>query len=85
MRNCMFCSILIYSLLYAGYMQLKSAYAISKLRKTGYSKKGFYKEAFGLYREVSLFYVSAYILPLLCSVENFAPFVFLNTSSFGVF
>lgn len=34
-------------------LELKSAYAISKLRKTGYSKKGFYKEAFQLYKEIN--------------------------------
>lgn len=33
-------------------LQLKSAYAISKLRKYGYSKKKFYNEAIDLYKEV---------------------------------
>ncbi|GFP93961.1 probable 39S ribosomal protein l45 mitochondrial [Phtheirospermum japonicum] len=33
--------------------QLKSAYAIAKLRKTGYSKKKFYEEAVDLYKEIS--------------------------------
>lgn len=34
------------------YFQLKSAYAIAKLRKTGYSKQKFYEEALELYKEV---------------------------------
>lgn len=33
-------------------LQLKSAYAIAKLRKSGYSKKPFYQEAVQLYKEV---------------------------------
>lgn len=33
--------------------ELKSAYAIAKLRKTGYSKQKFYKEAVELYKEIS--------------------------------
>lgn len=33
-------------------LQLKSAYAIAKLRKSGYSKQKFYKEAVDLYKEV---------------------------------
>ena len=32
--------------------QLRSAYAIAKLRKTGYSKNKFYIEALELYKEV---------------------------------
>lgn len=38
-------------------LQLKSAYAIAKLRKTGYSKSQFYKEAISMYKEVYNFYV----------------------------
>ncbi|KAM7476995.1 hypothetical protein LguiB_024238 [Lonicera macranthoides] len=34
-------------------LELKSAYAIAKLRKTGYSKLKFYKEAFELYKEIN--------------------------------
>ncbi|KAL3538006.1 hypothetical protein ACH5RR_001372 [Cinchona calisaya] len=33
--------------------ELKSAYAIAKLRKSGYSKQKFYNEAFELYKEIS--------------------------------
>ncbi|GMI94521.1 hypothetical protein like AT5G27395 [Hibiscus trionum] len=33
--------------------ELKSAYAIAKLRKSGYSKNQFYKEAVELYREIN--------------------------------
>ncbi|PNX98883.1 putative 39S ribosomal protein L45 mitochondrial-like, partial [Trifolium pratense] len=32
-------------------LELKNAYAIAKLRKTGYSKKQFYREAVSLYKE----------------------------------
>ncbi|KAL3623287.1 hypothetical protein CASFOL_032103 [Castilleja foliolosa] len=34
-------------------LELKSAYAIAKLRKTGYSKKKFYEEAVDLYKEIN--------------------------------
>lgn len=34
-------------------LELKSAYAIVKLRKSGYSKQKFYNEAFDLYKEIS--------------------------------
>ncbi|KAL2456040.1 Mitochondrial inner membrane translocase complex [Abeliophyllum distichum] len=34
-------------------LELKSAYAISKLRKYGYSKKKFYNEAIDLYKEIN--------------------------------
>ncbi|KAL8091733.1 hypothetical protein AgCh_034118 [Apium graveolens] len=34
-------------------LELKSAYAISKLRKKGYSKQKFYTEAFNLYKEIN--------------------------------
>ncbi|KAJ9131513.1 hypothetical protein P3X46_035168 [Hevea brasiliensis] len=34
-------------------LEMKSAYAISKLRKSGYSKHEFYKEAIDLYKEIS--------------------------------
>ncbi|KAL0384820.1 UNVERIFIED_CONTAM: hypothetical protein Sradi_2876300 [Sesamum radiatum] len=34
-------------------MELKSAYAIAKLRKSGYSKQKFYKEAVDLYKEIN--------------------------------
>ncbi|KAF8387980.1 hypothetical protein HHK36_026646 [Tetracentron sinense] len=34
-------------------LELKSAYAISKLRKSGYSKQQFYKEALQLYKEIN--------------------------------
>ncbi|XP_030505690.2 uncharacterized protein LOC115720667 [Cannabis sativa] len=34
-------------------LELKNAYAIAKLRKTGYSKQKFYKEAVELYREIN--------------------------------
>ncbi|KAK6163128.1 hypothetical protein DH2020_002969 [Rehmannia glutinosa] len=34
-------------------LELKSAYAISKLRKSGYSKKKFYEEAVDLYKEIN--------------------------------
>jgi hypothetical protein len=44
--------ILLFSLL-----QLKNAYAIAKLRKTGYSKKQFYREAVSLYKEVYNCYI----------------------------
>lgn len=33
-------------------LQLKSAYAIAKMRKAGHSKKKFYEEASLLYKEV---------------------------------
>uniref|UniRef100_A0A7N0TFG1 Large ribosomal subunit protein mL45 n=1 Tax=Kalanchoe fedtschenkoi TaxID=63787 RepID=A0A7N0TFG1_KALFE len=35
-------------------IELKSAYAIAKLRKTGYSKQKFYVEAFDLYKEINI-------------------------------
>ncbi|KAK9732615.1 hypothetical protein RND81_04G010400 [Saponaria officinalis] len=34
-------------------LELKNAYAIAKLRKTGYSKKAFYNEAFEIYKEIN--------------------------------
>ncbi|KAL0335502.1 UNVERIFIED_CONTAM: hypothetical protein Sradi_4762100 [Sesamum radiatum] len=34
-------------------LELKSAYAIAKLRKSGYSKQKFYKEAVDLYKEIN--------------------------------
>ncbi|XP_031276413.1 uncharacterized protein LOC116134875 [Pistacia vera] len=34
-------------------LELKSAYAIAKLRKTGYSKQKFYKEAVEMYKEIN--------------------------------
>ncbi|WOG95415.1 hypothetical protein DCAR_0414733 [Daucus carota subsp. sativus] len=34
-------------------LELKNAYAISKLRKKGYSKQKFYTEAFNLYKEIN--------------------------------
>ncbi|KAL7205089.1 hypothetical protein ACSBR2_018081 [Camellia fascicularis] len=34
-------------------LELKSAYAINKLRKSGYSKQKFYKEALNLYKEIN--------------------------------
>ncbi|TXG65635.1 hypothetical protein EZV62_006910 [Acer yangbiense] len=34
-------------------IELRSAYAISKLRKTGYNKQNFYKEAADLYKEIN--------------------------------
>ncbi|KAL7157857.1 hypothetical protein ABFS83_02G104300 [Erythranthe nasuta] len=34
-------------------LELKSAYAIAKLRKSGYSKKKFYEEAVDLYKEIN--------------------------------
>ncbi|KAG6701494.1 hypothetical protein I3843_08G161800 [Carya illinoinensis] len=34
-------------------LELKSAYAISKLRKSGYSKQKFYNEAVNLYKEIN--------------------------------
>ncbi|KAK4850367.1 hypothetical protein QYF36_006144 [Acer negundo] len=34
-------------------IELRSAYAISKLRKTGYNKQKFYKEAVDLYKEIN--------------------------------
>lgn len=34
-------------------LELKNAYAVAKLRKTGYSKQKFYKEAFDLYKELT--------------------------------
>ncbi|XP_052194589.1 uncharacterized protein LOC127802675 isoform X2 [Diospyros lotus] len=34
-------------------LELKSAYAIAKLRKSGYSKQKFYKEALHLYKEIN--------------------------------
>uniref|UniRef100_A0A803KPA5 Large ribosomal subunit protein mL45 n=1 Tax=Chenopodium quinoa TaxID=63459 RepID=A0A803KPA5_CHEQI len=39
----------------SGSFRMKSAYAISKLRKFGYSKQGFYKEAFELYKEINAY------------------------------
>ncbi|XP_056166223.1 uncharacterized protein LOC115680909 isoform X5 [Syzygium oleosum] len=35
-------------------LELKSAYAIAKLRKSGYSKKEFYEEAIKLYKEIGV-------------------------------
>ncbi|KAJ4719524.1 39S ribosomal protein L45 mitochondrial [Melia azedarach] len=35
-------------------LELKSAYAIAKLRKSGYSKQKFYKEAVDLYKEINI-------------------------------
>ncbi|KAL4572699.1 hypothetical protein LXL04_019481 [Taraxacum kok-saghyz] len=35
------------------FLELKNAYAIAKLRKTGYSKKQFYSEAVNLYKEIN--------------------------------
>ncbi|KAH7572015.1 hypothetical protein JRO89_XS04G0185800 [Xanthoceras sorbifolium] len=34
-------------------LQLRSAYAVSKLRKSGYNKQKFYKEAVDLYKEIN--------------------------------
>ncbi|KAL6493777.1 hypothetical protein OROGR_031686 [Orobanche gracilis] len=34
-------------------IELKSAYAIAKLRKSGYSKKKFYEEAVDLFKEIN--------------------------------
>lgn len=34
-------------------LEMKNAYAVAKLRKTGYSKHKFYGEAFDLYREIN--------------------------------
>ncbi|XP_021899022.1 uncharacterized protein LOC110815507 isoform X2 [Carica papaya] len=34
-------------------LELKSAYAIAKLRRTGYSKQKFYQEAINLYKEIN--------------------------------
>lgn len=74
--------------------QLKSAYAIAKLRKGGYSKQKFYAEAVGIYKEVCFFHncrllsdhqslVSVYLLHILCSAFDscvFLPFPFqINT------
>ncbi|XP_071731181.1 uncharacterized protein [Rutidosis leptorrhynchoides] len=36
------------------FLELKNAYAIAKLRKTGYSKKKFYAEAINLYKEINI-------------------------------
>nr|XP_043614345.1 uncharacterized protein LOC122586416 [Erigeron canadensis] len=35
------------------FLELKNAYAIAKLRKTGYSKQKFYTEAINLYKEIN--------------------------------
>lgn len=35
------------------FLELKNAYAIAKLRKSGYSKKQFYAEAVNLYKEIN--------------------------------
>jgi len=51
----MFCEQLIIKIYFPMFLfglQLKNAYAVAKLRKTGYSKQKFYKEAFDLYKEV---------------------------------
>ncbi|XP_050224164.1 pentatricopeptide repeat-containing protein At3g56030, mitochondrial [Mercurialis annua] len=40
-------------------LELKSAYAISKLRKSGYSKHEFYKEAVDLYKEINTMMANA--------------------------
>lgn len=51
---------------------MKSAYAITKMRKTGYSKKIFYTEALDLYKKVSFFLMklvfSSLSLPILSLV-----------------
>nr|ACU20962.1 unknown [Glycine max] len=39
--------------LFFALLQLKSAYAIAKLRKTGYSKNQFYNEAANMYKEIN--------------------------------
>lgn len=39
------------------HVQLKNAYAVSKLRKSGYSKQKFYNEAVNMYKEVCFWYV----------------------------
>lgn len=49
--NC-FNQILLFALL-----QLKSAYAIMKLRKTGYSKSKFYNQAVTMYTQVYKCYI----------------------------
>nr|KAJ0194456.1 hypothetical protein LSAT_V11C800436310 [Lactuca sativa] len=36
------------------FLELKNAYAIAKLRKSGYSKKQFYAEAVNLYKEINI-------------------------------
>lgn len=41
-------------------LQLKSAYAIAKLRKSGYSKQKFYTEAVDLYKEVCFVILSPF-------------------------
>jgi len=38
-------------------LQVKNAYTIAKLRKTGYSKKQFYQEAISMYKEVYNCYI----------------------------
>ncbi|CAL5378976.1 unnamed protein product [Camellia sinensis] len=40
-------------------LELKSAYAINKLRKSGYSKQKFYKEALNLYKEINVSLISS--------------------------
>ena len=55
LRCIMFCEQLIIKIYFPMFLfglQLKNAYAVAKLRKTGYSKQKFYKEAFDLYKEV---------------------------------
>lgn len=41
-------------------LQLKSAYVIAKLRKSGYSKQKFYTEAVDLYKEVCFVILSPF-------------------------
>lgn len=58
--------------------QLKSAYAINKLRKSGYSKNLFYKEAINVYKEVcssSCSHFSIFSFVLLLSIGLYSYFL----------
>ncbi|XP_019186279.1 PREDICTED: 39S ribosomal protein L45, mitochondrial [Ipomoea nil] len=50
--------------------ELKSAYAIAKLRKTGYSKQKFYEEALELYKEINTHIANGDKAPLRKSVTE---------------
>jgi len=57
--------------LYFTLLQLKSAYAIAKLRKKGYSKSQFYKEAVNMYKEVcSVVFTKFFLFKFIVTRSN---------------
>lgn len=54
---------------------MKSAYAISKMRKTGYSKKKFYTEALDLYKKVCFLLCCFYFWWISCPLALYFSFL----------